>query len=72
MARPRGKKTDVRLSVGFDELTYGVLSALAHQNDTTVAWVVRRAVAEFIERRGQDQPELPLRQTTVGRRDARA
>ena len=61
MSRPHGKRAAVRLSIGFDEHIYGTLSALAHRNDTTVAWIVRRAVVDFIASRpAGDQPELPL------------
>lgn len=62
MARPKGRRPDVRLSVSFDQQTHGVLSAIAHDNDTTIAWVVRRAVADFVTRHHQAaaEPELPL------------
>jgi hypothetical protein len=66
MARPRGKKTDLRISVGFDERTYGVLSAMAQKNDATIAWVIRRAVAEYVGSQQSDkEPELPLRRAVA-------
>jgi hypothetical protein len=66
MARPRGKKADVRISVGFDERTYGVLLAMAQENDVTIAWVIRRAVAEYIGSQKSDrEPELPLSRAGV-------
>ncbi len=68
MARPRGKRNAVRLSIGFDERTYGALTAMAERNDTTVAWVIRRAVSIFIEGSSvADEPELPLTRTNKNR-----
>lgn len=65
MARPRGRKADIRISVGFEERTYGALSAVAQENDATIAWVIRRAVAEYLSRRGSHlEPQLPLRRTS--------
>jgi len=61
MARPRGRRAEIRLSVGFDARTHGALEAVAREQDTTIAWVVRRAVAEFISRQpAAAEPELPL------------
>ncbi len=65
MPRPRGKKETVRFSVGVDPATYAELSIIASENDTTVAWVVRRALGEFVSKsREQRQGELPLLGTT--------
>jgi hypothetical protein len=50
MARPKGKKVATRLSVGLSKPQHAALTALAEQNEATVAWLVRRAVAEFLER----------------------
>ena len=52
MARPKGKKVAARLSVGLSQPQYVALTALAEQNEATVAWVIRRAIAEFLERHG--------------------
>jgi predicted transcriptional regulator len=61
MARPRGRKSGVRLSVSFDERTHGILSEVAREHDATIAWVVRRAVADFVGRQAIGaEPELPL------------
>lgn len=63
MGRPRGKKTAVRFSVGFDDVTADELAQLAQANDTTVAWVVRRAVSEFIRKKDSvNSLGVPLRQ----------
>ena len=51
MPRPKGKKVAARLSVGLSQPQYAALTALAEQNEATVAWLIRRAVTEFLERR---------------------
>ena len=62
MARPRGRRQEIRLSVGFDARTHGALSALAREQDVAIAWVVRKAVSEFVARHAAGtEPELPLR-----------
>ena len=60
MARPKGKKVAARLSVGLSEPQHSALTALAEENEATVAWLVRRAVAEFLERHGT-RSRQPLR-----------
>ena len=61
MVRPRGKKLAVRLSITLDTANHAELTRLAAQHDLPVAWLVRKAVSEFIERNAnQDQPVLPL------------
>ena len=60
MARPKGKKVAARLSVGLSEPQHEALTALAEENEATVAWLVRRAVAEFLERH-RARPREPLR-----------
>ena len=62
MSRPRGKRVPVRLSVGLDPASHAKLSRLAHRNDVSLAWMIRKAIADFIERQEEDgQVELPLR-----------
>ncbi len=61
MARPKGKKPAVRLSVSLDPADHAELSQLAEQNNLSVAWMVRKAVSEFVARNANhDQPVLPL------------
>jgi hypothetical protein len=60
MPRPKGKKVATRLSVGLSEPQHAALTTLAEQNEATVAWLVRRAVAEFLERH-RSPTGLPLR-----------
>ena len=67
MARPKGKKPAVRLSISLDPADHAELSGLAAQNDLSVAWMVRKAVSEFIARNAnQDQPVLPLHRGSGG------
>lgn len=61
MARPRGRTKTARLTVNLDEQAHAALLAIAHQEDASLAWVLRRAIMDFISR--QEQPEqavLPL------------
>ncbi|MCX8999999.1 ribbon-helix-helix protein, CopG family [Rhizobiaceae bacterium BDR2-2] len=61
MARPRGQKHPVRLSVSLDEKDHAVISRLAADMNLSAAWVVRRAVSEFVARHDDGaQSELPL------------
>ncbi len=61
MARPKGKKPAVRLSISLNSADHAELSRLAARHDLSVAWMVRKAVSEFVERNAnQDQPVLPL------------
>ncbi|MEN3148478.1 ribbon-helix-helix protein, CopG family [Neorhizobium sp. IRAMC:178] len=61
MARPRGQKHPVRLSVSLDEDDHAAISRLASDMNLSAAWIVRRAVAEFVERHSDGaQSELPL------------
>lgn len=67
MARPKGKKPAVRLSVSMDAADHAELSRLAAQHDLTVAWMVRKAVSEFVARNAdRDEPVLPLHRGSRG------
>jgi len=61
MARPRLNRKIVRTSVSFDERTFSEVAQLASQNDVSVAWLVRKAVVELLDRRRQDlESHLPV------------
>jgi len=61
MARPPLNRKIVRTSVSLDERMFSEVALLASQNDVSVAWLVRKAVAELLDRRRQDlEPRLPL------------
>lgn len=54
MARPKSARRTVRLSVTLDEDDYKVVREMAEAMDLSTAWIVRRAVTEFIERHGKE------------------
>jgi len=60
MARPKSNRRTVRLSVTLDEDDYKVVRDMAESMDLSTAWMVRRAVTEFIERHGTEDA-MPLR-----------
>ena len=61
MSRPRGKKPSVRLSVSVNATDHAELARFAQARDVSVAWVVRRAISDFVERYRNDlQGELHL------------
>lgn len=61
MARPRLNRKVARISVSLDEQMYTDVFVLANQYDVSVAWLIRKAVAELLERRRDELvPQLPL------------
>jgi hypothetical protein len=61
MGRPRGQKHPVRLSVSLDQKDHAAITRLAADMNLSTAWIVRRAISEFVDRHEtNDQPELPL------------
>ena len=61
MPRPKGKKLEVRLSVSLETGDHVELLRLAEQHRLSISWMVRKAIAEFVDRyRDSDQAELPL------------
>jgi len=62
MARPRGRQKTIRLTVNLDEQVYGSLIAIAEKQDAPMAWVLRRAVMNFIEHQdtANEESRLPL------------
>ena len=64
MPRPKGKRVPVRLSVSMGAGVHAKLLQLADRQDVSLAWLIRKALAEFIERQEEDnQAELPLRRS---------
>lgn len=62
MPRPKSKKHSVRLSVALDEGEYEELTRLGAELDLSAAWLIRRAVSEFVARhRDGIEADLPLR-----------
>jgi hypothetical protein len=60
----RGKKLATRVTVSVDERDYEQLSTLAEEYRVSLAWLVRYAVGDFLERYRQDQLQLPLELTS--------
>ncbi len=54
----------VRTTVSLPQDQYKQLQTLADASGLSVAWVVRQAVGEFLEKVGQDKAYNPL-QTTL-------
>jgi len=50
MARPRGNRYPVRLSVSIDPSDYDAIRKMADELDLSSAWLVRRAVSDFVAR----------------------
>ena len=64
MARPKGNRKVVRLSVTLDEQDHTEIQRLATELDLSTAWLIRRAISEFVgKHRNKIEPELPLRRT---------
>jgi hypothetical protein len=62
LPRPKSKKQSVRLSVTLDEGDYAELARLGSELDLSAAWMIRRAVSEFVARyRSGIAADLPLR-----------
>lgn len=52
----------MRLSVTLDENDYAELTRIGDELDLSAAWMIRRAVSEFVARHRTDvAPDLPLR-----------
>ena len=60
---PMAAKT--RFSVALDEQEYAELSAMAEKHRVSMAWLVRHAVTEFLERYRSEELQFPLRLTGV-------
>jgi hypothetical protein len=50
MARPKGRQLPNRVSVALTDQQFTALESLAQESQAAVSWVVRRAVAEYLER----------------------
>ncbi|EPY3937493.1 ribbon-helix-helix protein, CopG family [Klebsiella pneumoniae] len=64
MARPRLNKKITRTSISLDEQMFTEVSLLASQNDVSVAWLVRKAISELLERRREEVVSQLPRLTT--------
>jgi predicted transcriptional regulator len=50
MARPKGRQLPNRVSVALTDQQLTALESIAQESQAAVSWVVRRAVAEFLQR----------------------
>lgn len=50
MGRPKGRQLPIRVSVALTNQQHLALASLARESQSAVSWVVRRAVAEYLER----------------------
>lgn len=53
MARPKGRHLPNRVSVALTKEQLAAVQALALESQAALAWVIRRAVAEYLERNFQ-------------------
>ena len=54
-----------RFSVALDEQEYVRLVSMAEKHRISMAWLVRQALADFLERYGDEDQQLPLLLTTT-------
>ncbi|WP_081455404.1 ribbon-helix-helix protein, CopG family [Roseibium aggregatum] len=57
MGRPQTDRQHSRLTVSLDEDAYKQVCDIATRNDVSAAWVIRRAVKEFLEK---EKPEIAV------------
>ena len=57
-----------RVTVSFKESDHELLNRIAEANDVSLSWVVRQAVAEYLDRNKVDEPGLPLPRPQKGRK----
>ena len=70
MARPKGRNLPVRISASLDAASYADLCAISRHHGVSAAWVLRRALEEFVERSHEDrQAGLPLARRATGGKD---
>lgn len=55
MGRPRSNREVARLSVSLEAHDYRELKSLAERNDVSAAWLIRRAITEFLRSPGQGE-----------------
>ena len=60
MGRPRQYKQTARLSVSFEKADYDRVTALAEAHDVSTAWIIRKAVRNYLDDYGHsDSPFRP-------------
>ena len=56
---------NTRFSVALDEHEHAELAAMAEKHRVSMAWLVRHAVTEFLDRYRNEDLQLPLRLTAT-------
>ncbi|MDD9982177.1 MAG: ribbon-helix-helix domain-containing protein [Gammaproteobacteria bacterium] len=51
----------IRFSVALDEHEYAELAVMAEKHRVSMAWLVRHALTEFLDRYRSEDLQLPLR-----------
>lgn len=55
-----------RFSVALNDNEYAELALMAEKHRVSMAWLVRNAVAEFLDRYRDEDSQLPLRLVPTG------
>lgn len=63
-------RRSVRTSVILSEGQYARLSEIATKSDVSVAWIIRQAVQQLLDRTENEQIPLPMRMIRSGDEDA--
>lgn len=58
----------VRITVSIPEQQHEQIQVLAEKNSLSVAWLVRQAVSDFLEKTENQQDFSPLKKNTKGNR----
>lgn len=61
MGRPKSDRKTRRISISLDDRDYQALREIAETNDVSAAWLVRRAVADFLNAEAVGQEILPAK-----------
>ena len=64
MGRPKTDRKVTRISISLDDRDYQALREIAEINDVSAAWLVRRAVADFLKTNTTGQGALPAKVAT--------
>ncbi len=49
-----------RVTVSLTERDHALLTEIAEDQDVTLSWVIRQAIAEYLERSRREEPALPF------------
>jgi hypothetical protein len=67
--RPKNAKQVTRCTTTLDITLAKRLESLATDQDVSVAWLIRRAIEDFLKRHEEEvTPQLPLRRVSIARK----